>query len=360
MPRLSLYRENHSNDYKFQDQRILEVYTAGGVGINIHKYLGPAPTGATTDYTQPQYANQSERNIQDLLFMENRDRKYDKDVYSLRGHYTVQDIDFNLMQFGLFVNNDTLYITFHTNDMIARLGRKIMPGDVFELPHLRDYFPLDDGLPGVLRKYYVVQEATKASEGFAQTWWHHLWRCKVQPMVDGQEYKEILDQAATEGSTSTIRDLLSAYNQNIAINDAVIKQAETDVPQSGYDTSFLYVLPTEDGITPTKPIPAYLSGNGVPPNGLAVTSGVSFPLSPTDGQYVLRTDYVPNRLFRYNGIRWVAIEDVQRQNMTGNINQNQIGSFVNNSKNTALANGSVTTQKQALSSLLQIRPDKLG
>ena len=108
MPRLSLYRENHSNDYKFQDRRISEMFTISCVGINIHKYLGPANTGTTTDLTEPQYANQSEQNIQDLLFLENRDRKYDKDVYDLRGHYTIQDTDFNLSQFGLFINNDTL------------------------------------------------------------------------------------------------------------------------------------------------------------------------------------------------------------------------------------------------------------
>ena len=135
MPRLSLYRENHTNDYKWQDNRIRELYTVGGVGINVHKYLGPVTNGQSTDITEPTYLNSTEKNLQDLLFMENRDRKYDKDIYDLRAHYTIQDNDFNLSQFGLMVNNDTLYITFHTNDMVSRLGRKIMPGDVFEMPH---------------------------------------------------------------------------------------------------------------------------------------------------------------------------------------------------------------------------------
>ena len=39
---------------------------------------------------------------QDLLFLEYRDRKYDQDIYTIRGVYNVQDIDFNLSQFGLF------------------------------------------------------------------------------------------------------------------------------------------------------------------------------------------------------------------------------------------------------------------
>mgnify|MGYP003340255862 CR=1 FL=1 len=67
MPRISLWRENHSNDYKFFDNRVREVFTAGGVGIWIHKLLGPVTDSNNTgDATQPVYTNQSEQNIQDL------------------------------------------------------------------------------------------------------------------------------------------------------------------------------------------------------------------------------------------------------------------------------------------------------
>ena len=65
-------------------------------------------------------------------------------VYQLRGIYNVQDIDFDLTQFGLFLANDTLFINFHMNDMIDTLGRKLMSGDVLELPHLKDFHPLDE------------------------------------------------------------------------------------------------------------------------------------------------------------------------------------------------------------------------
>ena len=213
MPRLSLYRENHSNDYKFQDSRILEVFTAGGVGINVHKYLGPKDQGQSTDLTQPQYGTQSEKNTQDLLFLENRDRSYEKNVYNLRGHYTVQDNDFNLSQFGLMVTNDTLYITFHLNDMFTRLGRRIMPGDVFELPHLRDYSPLDATIPVALKKFYVVQETTRGSEGYGPTWWPHLWRCKVVPMVDSQEYADILKKNTEKSAKTTDVNLSEEFTR---------------------------------------------------------------------------------------------------------------------------------------------------
>ena len=42
MPRLSLWKDGkHSNDYKFFDRRASEMFTLGGTGILVHKYLGP-------------------------------------------------------------------------------------------------------------------------------------------------------------------------------------------------------------------------------------------------------------------------------------------------------------------------------
>lgn len=364
MPRLSLYRENHSNDFKFQDNRIREVFTAGGVGINVHKYLGTKDQGQTTDLTQPQYGTQSEKNIQDLLFLENRDRAYDKNVYNLRGHYTIQDNDFNLSQFGLMVTNDTLYITFHINDMSERLGRKIMSGDVFELPHLRDFNPLDTTIPVALKKYYVVQETTRGSEGYGPTWWPHLWRCKVVPMVDSQEYSDILneEQYRADGTPTgnTLADFLSSYNLNVQINNAVIAQAQSDVPSSGYSVNELYILPTADGVSPVKVINGYLIGDGQAPNGLPVTVDTAFPLNPQQGQYVLRTDYVPARLFRYDGNVWQAVQDVQRANITGANTNTQLGTFINNTAKVKLANGYAIPSSQTLSNLFNLTPDNLG
>ena len=125
MPRLSLYRPQKTNDYSFIDKQVYEMFTVGGTDINIHKFLGaenPTDENATAD--QPQYSAVAETNIQDLLFLENRDRKYDPDVYTMRGIYNVQDIDFNLSQFGLFLSNDTLFLTIHINSSVKHLVEK--------------------------------------------------------------------------------------------------------------------------------------------------------------------------------------------------------------------------------------------
>jgi len=114
MPRLSMWRPNRTNDYRFFDRTISEMYQIGGLDLHIHKYLGPKvqpDDGANGDATQPVYPNVDVLFIEDLLLLENRDRAYDPDVYTMRGVYNVQDIDFDLTQFGLFLNGDTLFIS---------------------------------------------------------------------------------------------------------------------------------------------------------------------------------------------------------------------------------------------------------
>jgi hypothetical protein len=112
MPRLSLYRPNRTYDYQFLDRTIKERYTVGGVDVYVHKYLGPildeSENPGNNDATLPVYDSVSPLFIEDLLLLENRDRAYDPDVYIMRGVYTQQDIDFDLTQFGLFLNNAML------------------------------------------------------------------------------------------------------------------------------------------------------------------------------------------------------------------------------------------------------------
>jgi hypothetical protein len=163
MPKLSLYTPTKQNDYKFMDKTISEMLTVGGTDLYIHKYLGPNANTPSKDFTQPQYDILRPENIQDLLFLENRDRIYDHNIYRLRGHYNVQNLDFDLSQFGLFLNNDIIFITVHYNDMIDIVGRKLMVGDVIELPHLLDYNPLNETIPTALKRFMQITDANYAS-----------------------------------------------------------------------------------------------------------------------------------------------------------------------------------------------------
>ena len=209
MPRLSIFKPEKGNDYKFFDRNIKEMFTVGGTDLHFHKYLGPYDQGDTNkdgaaSPTLPQYSGDSlnERTIQDLLFLENRDRKYADDIYIVRGIYNVQDADFNLSQFGMFLQNDTLFLTVHLNDIVERIGRKPMSGDVVEFPHLKEDYSLDESVPIALKRYYVIEDVNRAAEGFSQTWWPHLLRLKLKTLVDSQEFRDIIGDATTEGSVA--------------------------------------------------------------------------------------------------------------------------------------------------------------
>ena len=380
MPRLSLYRPERGNDYKFIDRQVYEMFQVGGTDVYVHKYIGPV---------DPVDPNKSAglTTIQDVLFLENRDRKYDSTIYNLRGVYNVQDIDFNLSQFGLFLQNDTIFMTVHINNTVESLGRKIISGDVIELPHLKD----DHGLNNLLyslRRFYVVEDVNRAAEGFSVTWYPHLYRLKLKPIVDSQEFKDILDRPLDEDNyagdydtaktyypgqiikyngvayevtaettdnappngnyfrqldeSELMRFLMSTYSKEKSINDAVIAEAEADARLSGYDTRSFYTLQLDDQgnvdlvtvdsnnvyiddantadanyVNPVKDgYHGYLLGDGVPPNGAPYGFGIRFPENSAEGDYFLRTDYLPNRLFRFDGTRWVKYEDNVRMTMT--------------------------------------------
>jgi hypothetical protein len=391
MPRLSLWKDGqHSNDYKFMDRRISEMFTIGGTGVLLNKYLGPIEQPGSTDPTKPDWLNPTEKNIQDLLWLENRDRKYSQDVYKMRGIYQRADQDFDLSQFGLFLQTGTIFMVFHLRDMVDQIGRKLMAGDVLELQHLKDYDALDGDLPAALKRYYVVGDASFASEGFSPTWWPHLWRVKLNPLVDSQEYKDILDNIkAGPGTNTPVGQILSTYDKYIDINNAVIAQAELDVPKSGYDTSPFYTLPTNsDGspvggadtyvdssntaitadnnnltadstpVSPKSKKQGYLTGDGQAPNGIATGAGVAFPAHPQNGEYFLRLDYLPNRLFRFDGHKWIKIEDSVRTNLTpGTDNTTQRMSYVNNTNTYTRGDGTSQPERQPLSQALRPKAD---
>jgi len=388
MPRLSLYKPEKGQDYKFIDNRIFEMFTVGGTDIFVHKYLGPKNTSEEDSTpTTPNYNAVAETNIQDLLFLENRDRKYDDDIYVLRGVYTLQDIDYNLSQFGLFLSNDTIIMTVHITSSIKILGRKIIAGDVIELPHLRDEYGLNE-FSTAIKKFYVVEEVTRAVEGFSPTWYPHLYRLKLKQIVDGQEYKDILNNSANEDvpEDGTLRDLLSTFTKELEINTAVIQQAEADTPLSGYETRHFFTLTKNDQgnvsivtadfssldastqneladrvmQTPERDgYIGYLLGDGYPPNGEVFGIGIEFPNGSIEGDYYLRTDMFPNRLFRFNGTSWKKIEDSVRMTLTNTDDRaTQKFTFINNT-NENVIDGEIVKERQSLSKALKPRSDNM-
>lgn len=412
MARLSLHRLHKSNDYKFIDKIIYEQFQVGGAIVYVHKYIGPV------DPSDPNKAL-GETSIQDVVFLSNRDRKYDQTVFTIRGHYQVQDTDFNLSQFGLFLQNDTVFMTVHINNSVDLIGRKIMSGDVIELPNLIDEYALNDFTVS-LKRFYVVDDVTRAAEGYSATWYPHLYRLKLKPLVDSQEFRDILEKPLdddiyagiwdpdtiyypgqvvkyngelymvnTDGSVSpngttirppdsaawhlytdlSLKDVMSTYNKELELSNLVNMEAELDAPKSGYETAHFYTLAvTDKGDTMIRgaesgdnvasdttidifndaPIKdgysGYLLPDGIPPNaplqGYLSSQfgyGLKFPERADDGDYFLRTDYFPNRLFRFDKNKWVRQEDNVRMELSNtDTRQTLKTSFINNKQTTGL------------------------
>ena len=71
-----------------------------------------------------------------------------------------------------------------------------------------------------------------------------------------------------------------------------------------------------------------------------------------------RLDYLPNRLFRFDGRRWNKVEDVTRVDTTpGTNNLTGLGAFINNKKTWVDATGTVRPERVALSKALKPKAD---
>jgi len=387
MPRISLWNPVKGTDYNFVDRTIGENFRIAGDGILVHMYEGPttdAKGNTDTDVTT----------IQDVLFLENINRKYNPDVIELRGHYTPQDVNYDLSQFGIFLSSDVIRIQFHYNDMVDALGRKLIPGDVLEFPNMRDV-PLNSEVG--INRYYVVQDALYAAGGYGQKWFPHIWLVRAKMISASPEYTEIINQAATgqtaggvgqgigvmpEGFTETsdkngnpgngcnpqIMNALDLFCKITKITDEVIVEAEKNVffDPKFFESANLYIyLDPETGY----PIIGsnYFSGDGAPPNlstdneknlvpsGPLVGAGVQFPPGMLDGQYYLRIDYYPERLFQKQGNCYKLIEVNVLKNWTAY--NRVLDTFIDNNRDTVLSDGTVVPEKQAVSQVVKQKVD---
>ena len=361
MPRLTLYKPTKTNDFHFMDRQIREQFWIGGTGVNVHKYVGPASQPDQNDPSQPNYIEGrevdplsgdfinidsiiNETKIQDLLFLENRDRKYDPDIYDLRGIYNVQDNDFDLTQFGMFLANDQFYMTFHTNDMVELLGRKLLPGDVLELPHLRDDLLLDAN-KAPISKYYVVADGNRGAEGFSQTWYSHIWRVKLNPLTDAQEFNDILGDAA---NNATLNHDISTYKSEFNVSDAIVASAAQDDPNGTSLLDHLYGFdhPTAGGV---------VIQDNTYNHGETIASGSAFPADANEGEYFIRTDFSPNRMFVRRGSKWNRSYDNVTDKTWVDRTYNASDYITEDAK--SMVNDEEFNRKQAISDVILPRPD---
>lgn len=362
MARISLWKSHKGNDYKMADRVSSEYIYTGGAGIFVHKYLG---VGDSDDVGK----------IQDLLFLENRDRNYSSEVVELRGHFSPIDTDYDLSQFGIFLSSDTLRFDFHYNDMIDKIGRKLMSGDVFEVPAERDV-----NLDGVIvNSYYVVEDAMYSSSGYSMTWNPHIWKVRTKKLDGSPEYDKIFENAANRGTLGNegeftglmpqgiadllegdmydqgTKDAISRYGKFLDINDAIIEEAQCNVyfDPKFFNGSHFYIEVDDNGYPDLRP---WRTGTGEPPNGgLLRGIGTVFPDNMEDGEFFLRVDYAPDRLFQKQGNRYIKIEDDLRKVWTAY--NTRLDTYIDNNNVTTLQDGTKINEKTSLHTVLDPKVD---
>jgi len=387
MGRISLWNPVKGDDYRFIDRTVGENYRIAGDGILVHMYIGP-----TTDSTGS--TDTSLTTIQDVLFLQNNNRKYDPNVIELKGHHTPTDVSFDLSQFGIMLSSDTIRVTFHNNDMLDALGRKLIAGDVLEFPSYRDV-PIFDNAAGINR-YYVVLTALYAAPGYGQKWFPHIWMVTAKLMTASTEFSEITDQAASgqndggvgqgigvmpEGFTDTadangnpgtgpnpnITNTLNLFCSILGLTDEVVAEAQCNAffDPKFFESANLYIYLDQNGY----PIIGsnYFSGDGAPPNlstdnndnlvpaGPLVGAGISFPPGMTDGQYYLRLDYYPERLFQKQGNCYKLIEVNVLKYWTAY--NRLLDTFIDNNTETVLSDGTIVPEKTAVSQVVKQKVD---
>ena len=354
MANFSLWDPRKNLDYQYFDEMIQEMFSVGATSIFVHKYLGVTEGGPVTE-------------IEDPVFQENRTRKYDPDIYELLGVYNVQELEYDLTQFGQIVAADVMFMSLHLNDSVRRIGRKIMPGDVFEIPALRDDMLLDESTPPV-NKYYVVEEVTREANGYSPTWYPHLLRVKLNIITSSQEFDDIFKQPPLDGNGDPIdgvgsgpdgglslEDIISDYQKKIDLNNRVVEIAEQNVDRRNFQTAHFYVVPGDEK---GKQYPWIFAGDGQPPNGAQLAgSGNRFPTTEEgaqDGDWYLRTDMEPYVLFKKEGSRWRRYEVDYRKRWQAA--HRILETFINNNRMTTI-DGETFAEKQAISTAVGPKAD---
>tara|TARA_B100000497_G_C7676491_1_gene408727 strand:- start:1543 stop:2244 length:702 start_codon:yes stop_codon:yes gene_type:complete len=230
------------------------------------------------------------------------------------------------------------------NEMVEIMGRRLMPGDVLELPHLRDSLLLTANKKAI-NKYYVVNDANRGAEGFSQTWYPHIWRVKLSPLTDSQEYYDILGDSSDANS---LKNDLSTYKSEFNISDAIVAAADAEDPTgtSLIDHLFGYDHATSGGI---------VNQDNSYDHGETIASGDQFPTTTNEGDYFIRNDFNPKRMFVRRGNKWHRLYDnVTEQTWTDKTYN--ASDFIFNERTTVIDDNE-TPEKQSMSEVIKPKAD---
>ena len=232
--------------------------------------------------------------VQDPVLGENRDRMYNFDeVPRIKGVYQISQSELELLRFG-YKSNETVSMEFHQATIERELGRRLIQGDVVELPHLREV-----GLDGrVANRWYEVKDITWSPGGYDPTYQRHVIGVILQPLRHQQEFLDLFENVKDEYG-KTLEEQMSNKEQLLGMTEAIQDLAGEHASTTWWDTTIMWFDPAHPSQKPYR-----WTDDGTPPNGEPVRQGNSFPADASEGEWFLRDDFSPNRLYRLQGNRW--------------------------------------------------------
>jgi len=258
--------------------------------------------------------------IQDSLFMENRDRDYAKASIQLKAQYTPFDAVSDLSKFG-FQIADIYSFTVSFAQMVRALGRPIVVGDILEVPSEMQY---DQNLRPV-RKFLEVTDAGWAADGFTSGWVPIIYRFQAQQLIPGQEHRDLLGTVDTQkyivddgrffdGIEQIQTAPLTVMERNEAEAVQAVPEKGTNVREEASGMNRFGQPGSYDGVG------LYVE-DGLPPDGAPYETGFGkLPdvAGAVDGSY-FRLEYPPEmnlaaRLYKFSQVKnkWIYVETDRR------------------------------------------------
>lgn len=265
----------------------------------------------------------------DYGWIENRDRDYAESAIPIKCFYDLYEKETDLTQFGFGATGSLYYITANFNDLINRLGRPVVIGDILEIPSEAQFNPKMEKI----LKYLEVTDVSWSAEGYTPGWQPTMVRIIAEPMLAKQETMDIVGDMTAAIDQSGLFDLDESKYSELARKQSEVgrEKAEQQVPLRGSDTAEFETFDESDPRTQAyaeqgidirkigvKQSALYVE-DAMPKNGEEYTEGTEYPPSPSDGDYhrmvyVGMAGDIPARLFKYSikKGRWVFLESDKR------------------------------------------------
>jgi len=274
-------------------------------------------------------------NIQDKVFLENRDRDYNQEAIIIKGHYDLTDNVIDTSIFGVEVPSLSMYITVNFSGTVAALGRPFVIGDIIEIPSEAQFSPT---LQPIL-KWLEITDISWSVEGYTPGWRPTMLRLIAAPAFVSQETQDIfgdLGETTPDGDTTGLVEgqdgNSTIYQDYFDVSQTIEAEAHDNVPQRGAEGSSTIRAWEEDelqaasdqGLDNLQRIGLNQTGlyveDGIPPNNAPFTEGDTFPATPNPNDYHRLTfsgtaEDIPTRLHRYSvaKTRWIFLESDLRQ-----------------------------------------------